>query len=180
MPRNYFRKTNPTIASDRQAKPPLTKATKGLIVLGVVAALALSYSLGVNNGTNSEKNALIASEKATYDTELATECSTLFGAVAVVDRQFSVTVTSINDALSVNSNGEVLCDYHVGKNSLILGAFTAKPKSLVDQHGVVAQNEVTYRATTGQVWVVAASTTTNIPVGRHFDAYLFEVATKIS
>jgi hypothetical protein len=94
MPRNYFRKTNPTIASDRQAKPPLTKATKGLIVLGVVAAFTLSYSLGVNNGTNSEKNALIASEKATYDTELATECSTLFGAVAVVDRQFSVTATT--------------------------------------------------------------------------------------
>lgn len=169
---------NPVIASDRHPRPPLTKITKVMMVALVVLAILFSYTVGENNGKNSEKNLLATAYQAAYNKQVSATCTKVFGATTTIESTFKVNSISLNTATS-NVTGQVVCAYHVGKKSLVLIAVNSKPSSLVGKNGVTSENVVTYRGTHGQVWVIAASTDSNLKMTKFYDAYLFSVAMRV-
>lgn len=171
---------NPKLSS---SKPPLTKMSKiNKIAIAVVAvlALALSYSFGYRNGQNDEKNTISQNATATLNATQTKACSNIFGTNSHIGTVFGTTISSLNFTLSSDSSSELVCDFTTAnQNSLVLVVVNTSPKSLIGQHGLKSENVVTYRAKTGQVWTVAATSDTKNPVTRKSDAYLFSVAMKL-
>jgi hypothetical protein len=140
-------------------------------------ALLLAYSIGENNGRNAERSLVANAYQSAVSQQVTAVCGRTFGTPAQIASVFGVSVSL--DVATSNVSGQAICAYSTGHHNLVLIAVDTKPSSLVGKNHVTSENEVTYRGSHGQVWVVAASTDPSLAITRKYDAYLFTVATRL-